>query len=248
MKSNISHDSEYWDVISCEYDSLYRGKWSQLENKFIQNQLSDIIFDGCSVLDLGCGTGLGYQLCSSISSNISYTGLDFSAQMLEVFRESYPNVKTVHGSMNDLSMFQPATFDVVISTFSAFSFVRDSKQVPAEIFRMLKPGGIAFITCLSKYSLRRLFKLMFTDTEEYCSRESKNRKSTKATVYTKNRIKELFESCGLEVDNVSGYNPFGGITNLENMPGLWGLNQVLGKYFINLSHELIIKSKKSHAM
>jgi ubiquinone/menaquinone biosynthesis C-methylase UbiE len=73
---------------------------------------ADLIPEGSSVLDIGCGTGL---LCSALreKKNCRVVGLDLSLRMLEFARthNCYPDVTFVHGDATDLSAFADRFFD-----------------------------------------------------------------------------------------------------------------------------------------
>jgi ubiquinone/menaquinone biosynthesis C-methylase UbiE len=72
----------------------------------------DIIAEGSSVLDIGCGTGL---LCFALKQqkNCRVVGLDLSLRMLEFARKSKPaqGVTFVHGDATDLSAYADRSFD-----------------------------------------------------------------------------------------------------------------------------------------
>jgi SAM-dependent methyltransferase len=72
----------------------------------------DLIAEGSSVLDIGCGTGLlGVSLAAQKKCRV--VGLDLSLRMLEYARRSnpYPEVTFVHGDATDLSGYADRSFD-----------------------------------------------------------------------------------------------------------------------------------------
>ena len=72
----------------------------------------DLIAEGSSVLDIGCGTGL---LCFALKEkkNCHVTGLDLSLRMLGFARKAnpFPDVTFIHGDATDLSAFSDRSFD-----------------------------------------------------------------------------------------------------------------------------------------
>jgi len=72
----------------------------------------DLIPEGCSVLDIACGTG---QLCFALRKHkhCRVIGLDLSLSMLEFARKSnpFPDVSFVHEDATDLSAFKDHSFD-----------------------------------------------------------------------------------------------------------------------------------------
>ena len=109
------------------------------------------IKQGDKVLDVGCGSG-NLTLTAKLyaGSTGSVYGIDASPEMIEVARkkakQSGTNVTFEVGLIEQLP-FPEATFDVVISRLVIHHLPDDLKrQGFAEIFRVLKPGGVFFLT------------------------------------------------------------------------------------------------------
>jgi demethylmenaquinone methyltransferase / 2-methoxy-6-polyprenyl-1,4-benzoquinol methylase len=103
---------------------------------------------GERVLDVACGTGdLSRAFARAVPAVSHVTGLDYTAEMLDVAREQLPQAKTeiekkityVQGDAQALQ-FPDASFEVV-----SIAFGIRNVQVPAkaasEFYRVLKPGG-----------------------------------------------------------------------------------------------------------
>ena len=110
--------------------------------------------EGCTVLDLGCGTGRDVYICSRLVGPGGHViGLDMTDEQIEEARRHRdvqmrrfgygdPNVSFVQGFMEDLAGAGIAdnSVDVVISN-CVINLSPDKGQVLREIFRVLKPGG-----------------------------------------------------------------------------------------------------------
>ncbi|MGH8226054.1 MAG: methyltransferase domain-containing protein [Gammaproteobacteria bacterium] len=110
--------------------------------------------EGCTVLDLGCGTGRDCYLFSKlVGPNGRVIGVDMTEEQLAVaerhrdyhaeafgLRES--NVEFHQGYMEDLAAvgIADASVDLVVSN-CVLNLSPDKARVFAEIFRVLKPGG-----------------------------------------------------------------------------------------------------------
>jgi len=72
----------------------------------------DLIAEGSSVLDIGCGTGL-LSFALKTQKNCRVVGLDLSLRMLEFARKTSPTpeVTFVHGDATDLSAYADRSFD-----------------------------------------------------------------------------------------------------------------------------------------
>lgn len=110
--------------------------------------------DGCTVLDLGCGTGRDVYLVSRMVGERGHAiGIDMTAEQLavaqrhrnsqmEVFGYKRCNVDFRKGYIEDLAGcgIEDDSVDVVISN-CVINLSPAKQQVFSEIFRVLKPGG-----------------------------------------------------------------------------------------------------------
>lgn len=109
---------------------------------------------GCTVLDLGCGTGRdAFLLSRLVGPDGRVVGIDMTTEQLDVARrhrdwhaERYgypaPNVEFVEGMIEDLGTagIGDGSVDVVVSN-CVLNLAPDKEPVFREIFRVLKPGG-----------------------------------------------------------------------------------------------------------
>jgi len=108
------------------------------------------IKSGDKVLDVGCGTGsLTLTAKSYVGASGSVYGIDASPEMIVVARKKAKRSNTDAifeiGLIEKIS-YPEATFDVVISRLVIHHLPDDLKRKAfAEIFRVLKPGGLLFI-------------------------------------------------------------------------------------------------------
>ena len=108
--------------------------------------------EGCTVLDLGCGSGRDcYLLSQLVGPGGRVIGVDMTDEQLEVARRhrdhharkfGYANVEFRHGYIEDLEAagIDDASVDVVVSN-CVVNLSPDKPRVFREIFRVLKPGG-----------------------------------------------------------------------------------------------------------
>ena len=117
--------------------------------------ISELIYPGIEVLELGAGTGIHSSLTVELGAKL--TALDISSESLEVL--SYKlggKVKLLCADMNSIPL-PDDSFDLVISCGS-LSY-GNPNTVYQEVMRLLKPGGsIIFLDTLNHnwiYSLNR---------------------------------------------------------------------------------------------
>lgn len=112
------------------------------------------VLDGCTVLDLGCGTGRDtFVISSLVGAHGRVIGVDMTGEQLEVARAhadyhrqqfGFPrsNVEFHEGYIEDLDTLgiEDNSVDVVVSN-CVLNLSADKARVFKEIFRVLKPGG-----------------------------------------------------------------------------------------------------------
>ena len=106
---------------------------------------------GCTVLDLGCGTGRDVYLVSAlVGPNGKAIGVDMTVQQLQVARKyvdyhkdkfgySKTNVEFVHGNIENLPI-PDGSIDAVISN-CVINLANNKETVFNEVYRVLKNGG-----------------------------------------------------------------------------------------------------------
>jgi len=112
------------------------------------------VLKGCTVLDLGCGTGRDVYVASKLAGENGFViGVDMTDEQLAVakrhvdsmrekFGYKHPNVDFRKGFIEDLKALDIAdnSIDAVISN-CVINLSPDKHAVFKEIFRVLKPGG-----------------------------------------------------------------------------------------------------------
>lgn len=91
------------------------------------------------VLDVGCGTGL---LLQELSEHYDVTGIDMSPQALALCKErGLTNVSL--GSATAMN-FPDRSFDAIL-LLDVLEHIEDDNVVAKEMYRVLKPGGVAIV-------------------------------------------------------------------------------------------------------
>jgi ubiquinone/menaquinone biosynthesis C-methylase UbiE len=229
---------EYWSSLATRYDSFYRSRWSQLENDWVRRRLQHYASSQpTSVLDLGCGTGLGAELLSDYLRLDGYVGVDISPSMANLTATRF-GVATHVGPMEDLRWVVSDTIDLVICLFSAASFCPDPKLLLTEIHRVLRPGGRAYISVLGRSWTRRERVFRFQTRGS-----SRSEPTTYAYRYSPSHVRSIVEGSSLVVSSVSGMNTFSGVLEF---PVLWRTGAVIARMVPNSSHLIEIECTKPY--
>ena len=137
----MSHDKhqEFFDRLAAEWDLMFTAE--DLERlSHVVDRLE--IREGMDILDLGCGTGILFDLLRRrVGPGGLVTGVDFSIQMAQKAHRNFPfeNVTVVDADAINLP-FGDSTYDMAVS-FSAFAHFSDKKKALSELDRVLKPGA-----------------------------------------------------------------------------------------------------------
>ncbi len=130
--------------------------------------------EGCTTLDLGCGTGRDvYTFSKLIGERGKAIGIDMTDEQLAVankyidsqakrFGFEKTNVEFLKGEIEDLKAVNIAdnSIDIVTSN-CVINLATDKRNVFSEIFRVLKPGGELYFSDV--FSDKRVPSLISTD-------------------------------------------------------------------------------------
>ena len=207
----------YYDAVGESYDDLYTDGISLAENSLVGDLLAENVAHGTAVLDLGCGSGLGYELLSDkdrLGTRFSYHGVDISVGMIKEARRKFvvtENARFDVMNMEDLSYFENESFDSVISLFGSFSHAIRNDQAVREIKRVLRPRGTFLIMTYSRMSLRNLLKCIrnlsltpISEVHGYEIRKTSGSVFAEARFYTHRSLRSLFS--GFQNVRVRGLN------------------------------------------
>jgi len=98
---------------------------------------------GKNVLEVGCGEGRGVGLM--ISNAKSFTAIDKIEEVVKSLAVQYPEGKFRQMFIPPFGEIADNFYDVVVS-FQVIEHIKDDALFLSEIYRVLKPGGKAFIT------------------------------------------------------------------------------------------------------
>lgn len=148
------HDKHqtFFDALAAEWDLMFTAEDLERLNHIV-NRLG--VKKGMHVLDLGCGTGVLFDLLRRrVTDSGSVTGVDFSYEMTQMAHRNFPfaNVNVVDADAASLP-FADSVFDMAVA-FSAFPHFSDQQKAIDETHRVLKTGaGFHIIHLISSKEL-----------------------------------------------------------------------------------------------
>jgi SAM-dependent methyltransferase len=139
-----SHDPKR--IVADGYDRIAEryAAWAASvrvrERDYYTNVMLDVLPDGATVLELGCGAGI--PTTQRLAERFAVTGVDSSRQQIALARRNVPRATFIHADMTALAI-PPATFDAVCA-FYAFGHVprEEHAALLGQIATWLRPGGL----------------------------------------------------------------------------------------------------------
>jgi SAM-dependent methyltransferase len=238
----------YWDRVAPGYGALYRNGWSSREDAAVVARLSVWLDSSAkTVLDLGCGVGLGHDLIEqALGRPFTYEGVDISEAMLNITRGRFASAQLVETEMTDLHDFHEDAFDVVTAFFATASYAEDIGKLLTVVARVLRPSGIAYLSFLGRWSLRRLIRGRIRTLERYHTRHEREVPPPLVWAYTRSDISHAVARVpALQLLRLEGQGFLSGVA--ENAAA-WNLSVAIDRRAPMFSHLLEVVVRKEGAV
>lgn len=123
----------------------------------VLDQELDRLPQGATALDAGCGTGVYLKRFARLG--LVPVGLEPAPGMIAIARRDNPGVRIEQGVITQLP-FADASFDAV-TAIEVLRYLHraDIRQAYAEMLRVLKPGGLLFVTLVNRFALDGFYLL-----------------------------------------------------------------------------------------
>jgi len=158
--------ARYWDKNASSWTKGVRAGYDIYRDHVNNPAFFEILPDlkRKTVLDVGCGEGYNTRLFSDLGAYV--TGVDISSNMIEAAKEHEQRhgrgINYIVTSGTDLSMFDDASFDVVLSTMALMD-IPDYNGCIREISRVTKPNGYFQFSIVHPCSMTRAWKWLGDD-------------------------------------------------------------------------------------
>lgn len=141
---------ELYDKRGLELSQVIPEPSKTKKHLYIHEWTVDNCNKGDHVLDVGCGYGHVAYLLKDKGCTI--TGVDVSEACLDIARKNVNDVTFKKGYIEDLSMFDMESFDVVCSN-QTLEHLKDPRVGLDNMFRVLKQDGKLIVTVPIAYNL-----------------------------------------------------------------------------------------------
>jgi len=120
--------------------------------------------DNPKALDIGCGPG--EMVLDLAARGFETWGIDISEEMVDIARKKADKLgdiaTKVHYETGDIERlrFEDGAFDLIVAA-GVVEYLQTDELWVAELYRLLKPGGILILNVTNRYSVNRLTAGMF---------------------------------------------------------------------------------------
>lgn len=194
-----------FDIIAPYYNSKEPFVQTSLERtKAALALVTSKGWHGNSVLDVGCGTGVGTIWLAQ--KGFSVIGIDRSPIMIELAinrANNHPNINFSQQDMRSINLSGPK-FDLVISLWDVFNYLRSEQEINhflSGVSSVLKPSGMLVFDMLTLEGIRSLLRSPLTVLSD-----EKSVLVNFASPHTKNSIKISFHSFQVSKTNLNYEN------------------------------------------
>lgn len=129
------------------YNLLYKDKDYPNEVAYIDKLIRSLNHGPCTLLDIGCGTGMHANLMAEKGYKVH--GIDLSEPMIEIAKRNFG--KKISFGVGDIRNFDlSASFDVIVSLFHVMSYQvtnEDINNTFQSVYNHLNPGGLFIFDC-----------------------------------------------------------------------------------------------------
>lgn len=143
IKSNEVAYDRWHDQYASDEDT------DSVWHRFIKKQIDRDNPGGMLLLEIGCGRGgLSAYIAGLPQPPEKIYACDYSEQALEIAKKRFPHHKNILWQREDIQAlsFADNTFDRIISC-ETIEHVPQPQKALHELYRVLKPGGILYLTC-----------------------------------------------------------------------------------------------------
>lgn len=133
-------DSNYWDTLWLKHEIQ---KTIYYVNRLVTGATQKHLQKGAYILEGGCG--LGNNVMALTKNGYRCTGVDYAQKSVKLLNEFFPHLEIEYGDLRDLK-YDSECFDGYWSVGVIEHYFNGYEDIADEMYRVLKPNGILFLT------------------------------------------------------------------------------------------------------
>ena len=194
FRNREQQDTVMWANES--FDSLVSSSKNRKLHKIFEKHLNK---QHMKILEGGCGMGTWVYNLRLKGHDV--IGVDYMDSTIEKLRKYDASLPVFQGDVNNLD-FPDDSFDAYISLGVIEHFQEGPQKALSEAYRILRPGGIAFITVPYLNVLRRLITHPMRDLFFLIRKAGGKKKYFWEYRYTKEELSNFIERSGFEIIDI----------------------------------------------
>lgn len=118
---------------------------------FFRKKLKELLFDGCTVYDLGCGSGWLIDFIAELNISVKFVGIDFNEKFIQYLREKHTDTSHFEFVLADLEKpLEQVHYGKADFVFSNFNFFEIADLPPAfeNAYKLLNNNGSLIISTI----------------------------------------------------------------------------------------------------
>lgn len=238
-KANDTYWDEHW--IADDFERIIKIT----NNRFISKNTDRYLSKGMKILEGGCGRGQNVYLLQH--KGYECIGIDYAKKTVDKINNLVPQINVQLGDVRKLE-FEDNSFDGYWSLGVIEHFYNGYDDIAKEMHRVLRQGGILFLTVPSMSWIRSM-KAKFNIYPLWIDDQNNLKNFYQFALDSKTVIKD-FENIGFELLEVKPYDGFKGLKDEVKllkvvMQYMYDSNNIIIK-IIKKSIDAIIKHFSSH--
>ncbi len=188
-------DCSYWSEVWNRWDLSNEKQIDQLEKTPRWQEIARRVPSGSRLLEAGCGLGSWVRFLRKRGYNV--VGIDFVSEILQRVRTDFGPLQLTAGDIRALP-FPGESFDSVLSWGVIEHLEEGPYSALNEFWRVLRPGGSAFLTVPYINQLRR--RTAFTENGDNLPPGKEDQYVFHQYFFTRSQLAECCRQCGFRLN------------------------------------------------
>ncbi|MFH1326031.1 MAG: class I SAM-dependent methyltransferase [Candidatus Falkowbacteria bacterium] len=203
-----------YETNADEFSNTRNYVWPELHTVITAVRNSYSCSEQQNVLDLGCGNGRLFELFRD--TDVKYTGIDQSHNLIKLAQKKYPEAKFIQGDILNINKITDDKYDLIL-LIAVLPHI-PSRELRLKLLKQIKnhltPNGKFIIACWNlrarlkykkliwKYSILKLFGLNKMDFGDILFTGFAKKSERYYHAFTKKELQKLLEQAGFKIKKI----------------------------------------------